>query len=532
MYIIADVEWIQNKDNKQSPTQLAAVRVDSEWNIVNEFFSYIRPLDASFHDWTHVAYAGGKPSDFLYGKSCYNVFTAFNDWVGDDIVCWWYIPSSNLHTLINKIVLKNKTTKPAIILSTYINGFLDGQEYARGSAYKIARARNIEVPALEHDSRNDVLAILNLLKGICFPQGALLEPPRKTKQKFNHPKSSTLEYQYDATNSLLHKRGCPLIPEHVDILGFGTLSTPIKKGYKACSCVSEELRLAKREKILDEINRSQYTFMYTTNGSVFHRHDCGLLHNASHILGTIKYDTIIKKGLRPCKVCNPTENDEYRPILIQHKIKAMNKPKSKGHNNTLSHTEITAITRLKQSQKERYSGVLYTEMSKQERDDLFTLTQPRFVFFAALGYQNFHTRTCNRLVGKSHIRGFDTFAHARKAGFTPCKHCKPTKKQDIEVSIPIDNKIRTDETIEDLSALCEQYGYEHSYQKGIFKLTTPAGKWKIDTGSRPVTVEHINTFKSPNCITYHKQPRIFLSMLDAIKYIHRHDNNLLSESSF
>lgn len=40
MYIIADVEWVQNKENKQSPTQLSAVRVDNEWNIVDEFSSY------------------------------------------------------------------------------------------------------------------------------------------------------------------------------------------------------------------------------------------------------------------------------------------------------------------------------------------------------------------------------------------------------------------------------------------------------------------------------------------------------------
>ena len=37
MYIIADVEWVQNEQNKQSPTQLAAVRVDDEWNIIDDF---------------------------------------------------------------------------------------------------------------------------------------------------------------------------------------------------------------------------------------------------------------------------------------------------------------------------------------------------------------------------------------------------------------------------------------------------------------------------------------------------------------
>ena len=157
---------------------------------------------------------------------------------------------------------------------------------------------------------------------------------------------------------------------------------------------------------------------------------------------------------------------------------------------------------------------------------VYTLTQPGYGFFAARGYQNFHTRNCSRLVGKSNIRGFDTFSHACRAGYTPCKYCKPTEKQNIVVSIPIDSKVRTDETIEDLATLCDQYGYEHRYHKGKFELTTPAGKWKIDTGSRPVTVDHINTAKKPGCEIYHKQHRIFLSMLDALRYIHRHDSEL------
>lgn len=528
MYIIADVEWVQNEQNKQSPTQLAAVRVDDEWNIIDDFTAYIRPMDASFHDWNHVAYTGGKPDDFLYARNCHNVFAAFEKWAGEDILCWWFKPSHDLYTLINKIVLKNKSVRQAKILGEYMPGFLDGQGHVKGSAYKLARARDIVVPEVEHDSKNDVLAIVNLLKGIAFPQASLLEAPIKPVPKYNHPKSDSLEYQYDVTNALLHKKGCPNIPEGVDLLGFGTLIGAIRKGYKACYCVKEDLRLAKREKVLDEINRSQYTFMYAEDGSIFHRHDCGLLHNAHHVLGTIKYDTIIKKGLRPCKVCNPSPEDEYRPVLIQQKITTMKTPKMAKR--SLTRQEMTAMTRLQQSQKERFSGVLHTEMTKQEKADLFTLTQPRFGFFAARGYQTFHTRNCNRLLGKSNIRGFDTYSHACRAGYTPCKYCRPSEKQNVVVSIPIDNKIRTDETVEDLSVLCDQYGYLHHYYKGDFELETPVGKWIIHTGERPVTVEHINLAKKPNCEIYHKQHRIFLSMLDALRYIHRHDSELKGES--
>ena len=529
MYIIADIEWVENKMNKQSPTQLSAIRVDADWNIVDEFSAFIRPMDSSFHDWNHVAYYGGTPEDFLYAKGCYNVLDAFEKWLAEDeIICWWYKPSRDLYTKLNRIVLKNSNQRSTVILSEYMLGFLDGQGHVKGSAYKLAKARNIEVPEVEHNSYNDVIAIINLLKGVSFPQEALKEPPIKPEPKYNHPKSEQLEYQYDVTNKLLHKKGCPKLPEDVDTLGYSTLNTCIRKGYKTCACVREEFRQAKRDKVIDEINRSQYTFMYAEGGKVFHRYDCHLLQNANHVLGAIKYETIAKKGLRPCKVCNPSPNDLTNPLVAKLNVKKMLAPsKKKKVQNWLTRSEMTAMTRLEQSQKERFSGVLQTEMTPQERADLFTLTQPRFAFFAARGYRNFHLRNCTRFEGRSDIRGFATYAKAKRAGYTPCRHCKPTDRFDIKVSIPIDNKVRTDETIEDLMTLCVQYEYEYRAYSGCFELETPVGKWRIDTTARPVTVEHLNLVKHPSGQRYHTQHRIFLSMLDALKYIHKHDNNLI-----
>jgi len=530
MYVIADIEWVENKLNKQSPTQLSAVKVDENWDIIDEFSSFIRPMDSSFHDWEHVAYSGGTPEDFLYAKSCHTVLDSFEEWLGEEaIVCWWYIPSRDLYSMLKRIVLKDNKQRKSKILSEYMLGFLDGQGYVRGSAYKLAKARNIEVPEEEHNSLNDVIAIVNLLKGVGFNQEALQMPPIKPLPKYNHPKSEYLDYQYDVTNKLLHKKGCTLIPEGVDMLGYSTLLGCIRKGYKPCSCVRAEYKQAKRDKVVDEINRSQYTFMYAENGKVFHRYDCHLLQNANHVLGTIKYETIAKKRLRPCKVCNPSADDLINPLVAKQNTKKLISPSKVQLRSGLTRSEMTAMTRLKQSQKERFSGALQTEMTAMERDDLFTLTQPRFAFFAARGYKNFHLRNCTRFEGRIDIKGFETFAKAKRAGYTPCRHCKPTEKYDITVSIPIDSKVRKDETVDDLKALCEQYGYEWKSYADCFELQTPVGKWRIDTISRPVTVEHINTAKTPNTERYHTQHRIFLSMLDALRYIHRHDNTIANE---
>ena len=660
MYIIADVEWVENDLHRKSPTQLSAVRVNENWEILEEFSTRIRPVDTTLYDWDHMAYTGGIPNDFITAPRCYDAFHSFAEWVFGDTVCLWSKPSAEIYTFVNKSILKAKELKSPIILNEYVSRFLRGEEVRRGSAYKLARARNISVPLIEHDSRNDVFAILHLLRGISFPYEALMFSSSEVKAKAMSPGAAKLDYLYDINAELLHKNGCELISEETALLGFGTLSTPIKKKHKACSCVKEELRQAKRARVIDEINRTQYTFMYAEKGKVFHRYNCGLLHNADHVLGTVKYDTIAKKGLRPCRVCSPSPEDPCRPcgympskdprfeteflgsgsesiktsdigrawvgdtpeicrseLLKQDKndlltlsqeeyvffvasgyqnfhrrtcprlegrigirgfksyaqaLKAGLSPcktckptRNTGMSRTnkksealsemrlqsvtekqknekkapceiprysLKQSELAAVLRLEQAQKERNTAPNRADMTEQEKADFYTLTQPRFAFFAAKGYQAFHTRNCHRLMGRCDIRGFDTFAHAKHAGYTPCKYCKPTSKYDMTLSIPIDNQIRASEKVEDLANACKQYGYPYLLKEDVFALETPVGKWKIYTKTHPVTVDHINVARDPLCTTYHQQHRIFLSMLDALNYINKHDTNLMeSENS-
>ena len=68
MFVIADIEWMTNAMRHQSPTQLAAVRVDEAWNVVDEFDALIRPRDRGFYDWNHISYTGAQAMDFLCAK--------------------------------------------------------------------------------------------------------------------------------------------------------------------------------------------------------------------------------------------------------------------------------------------------------------------------------------------------------------------------------------------------------------------------------------------------------------------------------
>lgn len=43
MYVLVDMEWISNQHGNHWPTQLAAARVDAQWNTVDTFFRAISP---------------------------------------------------------------------------------------------------------------------------------------------------------------------------------------------------------------------------------------------------------------------------------------------------------------------------------------------------------------------------------------------------------------------------------------------------------------------------------------------------------
>lgn len=190
------------------------------------------------------------------------------------------------------------------------------------------------------------------------------------------------------------------------------------------------------------------------------------------------------------------------------------------------------MTRFIQARDERFARANKEFKSQTEKDDFYTLTQTRFAFWAAAGYATFHRRECRKLKGLSNLRGFSRYKDAIRSGHTPCKYCKPNAKQDIVCPIPINNRKRADECVGDLETLCNEHGYPFQFENGMFLFSTPVGKWKINTMQKPYTVEHINLVTRPgNEFYYHRQPRLFLSLLDTFEYIHRHDKDLAAKTS-
>ena len=526
MFVITDIEWMTNTAGHFSPAQLAAIRVDDAWNEVDRFNALIRPRDSEFHDWKHVSYTGGTDTEFLHARNAHNVLQAFHEWLSeDDVVLWWYEESDAVFKKLVSLILKTKFRNKTVAINEYVYAFLQGEKNSRGNAYKIAEARGIDTnQKMMHCAINDAVVAQKLMQKLGYPQGDLLKPVvRATKEWYPSQKALDLPYQYDPKTNTIHNKDCPvLLVSGAITKGYETWKTPLKKGYKPCDCCKEEYQKAFRERNIDTLERTQYTYVYAADSKVFHKYSCGVMLSAKSILGTRKYETVIKTGRKPCKLCNPTPEDVYRPLPPQLKIaRLQKKPK-----HMVGKDDARAILRQKVASEERYRKLNDDTLTKQQRDDIYTLTQPRFAFWVGQGYQTFHLHSCPKLQEISNLRGFGTYKEAIRAGFTPCRKCKPTAKHDAKVSIPITNRVREDEKVEDLETLCTEAGYTHHREGAYLYLETSVGKWRINVSESPVKLDHINLVKTPGVKKYHEQPRIFLSFIDTFDYIKRHDDEL------
>lgn len=525
MFVIADLEWITNAEMNHSPTQLAAIRVDGNWNVIAKFNSFIRPKDVKYHNWKHIAYTGGNATDFIYAKNAHNVLTDFEDWLNnDDILLWWHDASAKLFRNLVAWILKAPENHTAISINDHVHAFLADKSLSKDNPYKLAEKQGIiTLSRLKHNSKNDVRVIRELMAKLHYPQADLLKPIAYSKKRSKPtPRRDNLPYQYDQKTNLIHKRDCELISE-INTQGFDTLKNPIKKGFDPCDCCKNEYNTVLRERNMDTVKRSQYNYIYSPNSSVFHKRTCAEMLLAPSIEGTEKYETAVNTGRTPCRLCNPTPEKAYRPLSPKYSTAKS----EKEFNPRVSKEAAKAIKRQKIASKEREIMLQAPNLTKNEKNDIFTLTQPRFAFWVGQGYQTFHLHSCPKLHEVSNLKGFGKFRDAISAGYTPCKKCRPTSKHDVIYSIPITNRIRAGENIEDLDVLCRDAGYSHFKEGSFFCIETSVGKWRINIASSPIKLEHINLVDKPDCDTYHEQPRLFLSFLDTFAYIRRHDDNLI-----
>lgn len=528
MYVLMDLEWFYTKQGTIFLTQLAALRVSADWKPLECFFSRIRAGHAEITSHRHMAFSGGSPEDFLCAPALSKVLGDFHAWLErDDVLCWWTEDAPNVFDQIHARLSKAPPAAPRRILQDHIIPFLLQKRIVQKNPYKIAASMGLTVPSPAHCSKHDVLTVQTVLQALAFPLKSLSKPVQRRTDKPRSEKAAVqtdMPYLLDTGTGLFHKKGCDAIPNQVTLFGFSTFKPCFKGEARPCRCLAEEFHAAKRKRNQSIIDRSQYNFVYAKTSLVFHRRNCSYILSANDIMGSVFYDACAKTGRRPCKRCAPAP---LKLMSNPQRIAAPVKPRPKFIQKHYPDPQQRAMQRLKQSKEER-ENAQWDTMSQQERADLYTLTQPGYAFWAAAGYQTFHLRSCRKLNGLSRLKGFSRYSDAVYGGYTPCRLCKPTKKQDVVYSFPITSQKKRSESVNDLAALCEESQFEYSREAEYFIIRTPLGRWRIHLNNNPIFVDHINLSRTPdNPLLYHRQPRLFLSLSDTFSYIKRHDMKLL-----
>ena len=411
---------------------------------------------------------------------------------------------------------------PQIVINERVANYLG---HRLCNPYQIGKKLSLTPREAMHNSRNDVEMIRMVLEELQFPNPIpeVIEPAPVDSLAPPLP-----DYIAHIETNKIHKKGCSLLPAIGSTKAYNELTKPIGKGYIPCDCVKEEYRKARKIRNQSIIDRSEYCFIYSPDSKVFHRRDCKTALNSGKILGAVKYHSCLSTGRQPCKLCNPRYEDEsYQYVLSGKKA-----PRPKSTVPGLSSNEQRAINRHRQATEERRayekSGALYQE----GKDDLYTLTQPRFAFWAAAGYNTFHLRNCKKMAGLTNLKGFSLYTEAMHAGYRPCRCCRPTPKHDIHLSLPIYSKKRYGDGVEVLVNACRVNAYEYIQEGSQFTLETPVGIWRINTSASPYRLHHINTAMTPeNRTNFHRQPRLFYSLKDTFAYIKRHDDTLLMHAT-
>lgn len=528
MIVLMDMEWITNDRGHICPTQIAAQRVTDQWFCLDSFFARMCPRDSTFYQWDHVAFSGGKASDFMYAKKGTQVLNNLLNWLlPDDIICFWHPEGLDTFKRCCKIIIKQEIRQETLVLREYLLPFLAGKGIRSYTPYDIARELYIKAAMPKHHAKNDVAVIQSILQMVRYKAKKLRLPPPQANEEVAIAKDQVeidpaeLPFQQEVDTGLFHVRGCVMIPEDAELLGFKRVKYFKRKSAKYCpKCMRENVNYAFRNRNKQVVESTEYHYIYEDGSKVFHRRDCGLVLGTHHeIRGCIYYDSAVATGRRPCKCCNPSPDNW---VKIKRKSGGTNFS-PRVVNRPLNAEELRALERFQRARDERNSRADDSFTSEVERNDFYTLTQPRFAFWAAAGFATFHTRDCTKLRNLSGLVGFPSCQCAKIAGYTPCKCCRPNKKQDMVYSIPITSRNRGEENIADIKKLCRDVKFRFYQAGNELNIETPCSKWKIDARMKPYVIYHSYNKAVTNAGDYHRQPRMFLSLLDIFEYIHRHD---------
>lgn len=529
MLVLIHLEWLNSVGVDPYPTQLAALRVDAQWNVTGRFETLIfQPEEPA--SWTHAGYGSIDAREYHRAPDLEQAAAGFCRWLQpEDVCCWWYESTGGVLRDFMHLAIPGGRA----IGTRFVTVVMDRQT-TLGTPYRLAQQRGIRCPQPMHVAVNEAETLRLLLQGTRIDQTLLLATRLPSEDVLQEMRFRVLPYWYDEGKKHVHSVSCRRFVPDAEVRRSAGFDLALHRHIPACSCCAEEYRQAVLARNAEIMAGADCLYVYAPHSPVFHRADCGVARRIcrEELVAETSYKRCKASGRRRCQVCRPIRLKQPQTGVQPPSIPApapakREKPAgAKRRSVPNGHLKQDAQRALRRYQQAQAENLPEGPMSPQELADWQTLAQSTHAFFAAKGYGNFHLRECPRLRGLSDIRGFATFRQAAACNLTPCRHCRPTAGHDLPVAIPRKSHAREGETTEVLDTLCERTGYGHGYNPPYYYITTPVGKWRLNTSERPYRLHHINLVRAKAGAEFHLQPRMFLSFRDAFDYIRRHDETL------
>ncbi len=253
--VLLDLEWIENGDKYL--TQLSAIRLDDDWNIVDSYTALINPGEIQLKNEKHVALGNYDVGLFRRGVTEKKCIQTLEKWLLPDDELWFWAKSNR--TYFEKLWYHHASIlhPKAYSIAGYARNHLL-RDKPKLSPYGILSSLGKSVPGPEHRSTNDTEVFRRLLKELkinrCLPG---IEPT---------------------------------------ILSI---------------CPSQ------RELNIQRVERSQYNYIYLKDSGIFHRRSCPNWKNAASekdICGCVFYKTAAEHR-QPCKFCKPKPPAPVPPVM-------------------------------------------------------------------------------------------------------------------------------------------------------------------------------------------------------------------------
>jgi len=242
MLVLMDLEWTEHSNEEKELTQIAAVRIDEQWNKKEKTNLLIYPVEGSGADWKHMAFCGYEAKDFLAGHEEADCLHALERWLlPKDVICLWSRTAK--HTLNErwKCATGENFPWPVSVVNDQVYDILRRQKSICYGLYTVAGVLDIYPEGTEHCAKDDVSLMYQVLWKSGLEQKQLAQGKRIKLTGRELIEKMPYSYFYTPTSAVFHTKTCSAITRANDICGCATYKTAIKNRRPCSLCHPTDL---------------------------------------------------------------------------------------------------------------------------------------------------------------------------------------------------------------------------------------------------------------------------------------------------